>query len=260
VGPGIAGWTVAAVGEGWCFALNAVSFAGTIYALVAMRVNEQRAAPPSSHRAHVLDGIRYAARSPYLRALFITLAVSALLVLPFSTFLPVFAKDVLDGDARVLGFLQGAAGAGALAAGVVLMLRQGLTGLARRVALGTTFLGAGVAGLALSRSPLLSAAALAVAGFGMVTQAAGTMTLMHNIVPPELRGRVAGLFSTVFMGLTPFGALAAGLAAQRFGAPRVLFAGATVVLAVSVVLHAFLPRMRRAFVAGSASSPPSAIP
>jgi MFS family permease len=260
LGPGIAGWTVAAVGEGWCFAINAASFAGTIYALLAMRVVEARRPPPASRRAHVLDGVRFVARTPYLRALLGTLSASALLAMPFSTFLPLFAKDVLGGDARLLGYLQGAAGAGALAAGVLLMVRRGMTGLGRRVALGATLLGAGVAGLAMSRTPALSIAALVMAGFGMVTQAAGTMTVLHGLAPDEMRGRLAGLFSMMFMGLTPFGSLAAGFAAQRFGAPRVLFAGALGVLAVSVALHAALPRLRTRLVGDSATSPPPAVP
>jgi MFS family permease len=260
VGPGIAGWTVAAVGEGWCFAINALSFAGTIYALVAMRIVEHPRPPPTSQRAHLFGGVSFAARHVYLRALFATLSVSAVLALPFSTFLPLFARDVLHGDARLLGFLQGSAGAGALTAGVLLMVRRGLTGLGRRVALGTSLLGAGVAVLALSREPLLSAAALAVAGFGMVTQAAGTMTLVQGLAPPELRGRLAGLFSMMFMGLSPFGALAGGIAAQRFGAPRVLFAGAVVVLAVSLALHAVLPRLRAALVGSAPTSAAVEIP
>jgi MFS family permease len=257
VGPGIAGWTVAAVGEGWCFALNAVSFAGTIYALLAMRIHEQRRPRPLSHRAHVLDGVLYAARTPYLRAVLCTLAASALFAMPFSTFLPLFARDVLGGDARLLGYLQGGVGAGALTAGALLMVRKGLTGIGRRVATGATLLGAGVAGLALSRTPLFSAAALAVAGFGMVTQAAGTMTLLQGLAPDELRGRLAGIFSMMFMGLTPFGSLAAGFAAQRFGAPRVLLAGSVLVLGVSVALHAALPRLRGALTASSAVTPPA---
>lgn len=256
IGPGIAGWTVAAVGEGWCFALNAVSFAGTIYALAAMRFDEERRPAPPSRRAHVLGGIAYTARTPYLAALLATLAVSALVAMPFSTFLPLFAKDVLHGDARVLGYLQGASGAGALLAGVLLMLRKGLTGLGRRIAIGTTLLGTGVAGLAMSRTPLLSCAALVVAGFGMVTQSAGTMTLMQGLAPSEMRGRLSGLFSVSLMGLMPFGSLATGFAAQRFGAPRVLFAGAIVVLAISLALHAALPRLRDSLVAASGTSPP----
>jgi MFS family permease len=259
VGPAIAGWTVAAVGEGVCFALNALSFAGTIYALLAMRVDERPPPRPASRRAHVLDGVRYVARTPYLRAVLGTLAASAVLAMPFSTILPLFARDVLAGDARLLGALQGAAGAGALTAGVLLMVRGGIAGIGRRVAFGVTLLGVGVAGLALSRNPVLSAAALAVAGFGMVTQAAGTMTLLQGIAPGDMRGRLAGLFSMSFMGLTPFGALAAGLLAQRFGAPRVLFAGAVLVLAASVALHVALPRLRGALSASSAASL-SAIP
>lgn len=260
VGPGIAGWTVAVVGEGWCFALNAVSFAGTIYALLAMRVTEPAPSRPASRRAHVFGGVAYAARTPHLRWLLGALAASAVLALPFSTFLPLIAKDVLGGDARTLGYLQGAAGAGALGAGVLLLVRRGLSGLGQRVALGSTLLGAGVACLAISRVPALSAAALVVAGFGMVTQSAGTMTLVQGTAPPELRGRLAGVFSTVLMGLTPFGALALGLLAQRFGATRVLFATSLGVLATSAALHLALRRLRDSLAPGPVAPAPSEMP
>jgi MFS family permease len=103
--------------------------------------------------------------------------------------------------------------------------------------------------LGLSTNPLLSGAALAVTGFGFITQMAGTMTLLQGLAPVELRGRVMGLFSTLFVGVTPFGALAAGFAASRFGAPRTLGAGSAVVLMASLAFHLALPRLRRVVLA-----------
>jgi MFS family permease len=254
IGPALAGAIVAAVGEGWCFALNAVSFLGTIAALLAMRVRERPAGAPAS-RAHLVGGVAYAATTPHVRALFLLLAASSFFALPYVTLLPALARDVLGGDARTLGALQGAAGAGALAAGVLLVLRRGIQGLGRRVAAGATLLGAGLAAVALAPTTPLACAALAVAGFGYLTQATGTLTLVQVLAPPEMRGRLMGVFSTVFVGLTPFGALAGGLAAHRFGTARVLLAGAAVVLAASLAFHAVLPRLRRA---AAAALPPAA--
>jgi MFS family permease len=244
VGPALAGWAVAALGEGVCFALNAVSFAGTIYAVKVMDVPPPR--PHSgSRRGHLVDGLAYAGRTPHVLALLALVAASSFFALPYVTFLPVFARDVLDGDARLLGYLQAAAGIGALAAGVALMRRRGLRGLGRRAGWGATLLALGLAGLALSRSPALSCAALLVVGFGYLTQTASAMTLLQALAPDEMRGRVMGLFSVLFVGVTPFGALAGGFAAARWGAPRVVLTGAVVVLAASALFHAAVPSLRR---------------
>jgi len=244
VGPALAGWAVAAVGEGWCFALNAVSFAGTFYALWVMR------APPQPRTgggqgAHLLEGLRYAWGTPHVRALLLLLACSSLLAMPYATLLPVVASEVLHGGPTLFGWLQALAGAGAFAGAVALLLRRGLKGLTRQVALGSTLLGAGVLALGLSRSAPLSLLALAVTGLGFITQMAGTMTLLQALCPRELRGRVMGLFSTLFVGVTPFGALAYGLSAHRVGTAATLAAGAGAVLVASLAFHLAVPRLRR---------------
>lgn len=249
VGPALAGWAVAALGEGVCFAVNAVSFAGTIWALAVMDLPPPPRPQPGSRSGHLLEGLAYAGRTHHVRALLLLLSVTSFFGLPYLSLLPAFAKDVLGGDARLLGTMQACAGVGALVAGVSLVLRRGLRGLGRRVALGAAALGLGLAGLALSRRPALACAALVLVGFGFLTQAAGTMTLLQGLAPAEMRGRVMGLFSTLFIGTTPFGSLAGGVAAGRFGVARVLLAGAVVVLLAAAVFQALLPRLRRTVLA-----------
>ena len=259
VGPALAGWVVAALGEGACFALNALSFAGTIYAVAVMRLPPHRP-HTGSRRGHLVDGLAYAGRTPAVLALLSLLGATSFFALPYVTLMPVLAKDVLGGDARLLGVLQASAGVGALAAGISLMLRTGLRGLGRRVALGASLLGIALVGVALSRAASLSCAFLVLAGFGYLTQTAGTMTLLQGLAPAEMRGRVMGLFSTLFVGLTPFGALAAGLAGARVGVPRVLLAGGVVVVAASAVFHAALPRLRRTVLAQHPTLFPPQVP
>jgi MFS family permease len=184
-----------------------------------------------------------------VRALLALLAVSSFFAMPYQTLLPVLSSEVLGGGARLYGGLLSCAGGGALAGALGLLLRKGLGGLGRRVGIGATLLGAGVVVLALSRSAAVSGAALAVVGFGFITQMAGTMTLLQGLAPAEMRGRVMGLFSTLFVGVTPFGALAAGYAASHAGAPRTLAAGGAVVLAASAAFHLALPRLRKVVLA-----------
>ncbi len=242
VGPAVAGWLVAAVGEGWCFALNGVSFLGTIVALLSMRLPPRARAAPEE-RGHLAAGLGYAWRNPPVRALLLLIAVTSFFAMPYTTLLPVLARETLGGDARILGALMASAGCGALAAGLLLMARRGLSGLGRQVALGATMLGTGLAVAALSRQVALSCAALAVAGFGYLSQAAGTMTLLQSIAPPALRGRLMGLFSTMFVGVAPFGALALGFAAQRAGVSAALLAGGLAAVAASGLFHLALPRL-----------------
>src|SRR5512140_2296475 len=158
-GPALAGVVVASVGEGWAFALNALSFAGTYYALLVMRPPPQPL-HTGGRRAHVLEGLAYAGRTSHVRALLALLAASSLFAMPYQALLPMFSSEVLGGGARLYGVLLACAGAGALAGAVGLLLRSGLRGLGRRVAIGSTLLGAGVVGLSASRTPVLSAAAL----------------------------------------------------------------------------------------------------
>jgi MFS family permease len=243
-GPALAGLVVASVGEGWAFALNAASFLGTYWALLVMRPPPQPP-PRGGGGAHVLEGLAYAGKTAHVRALLALLGVSSFFAMPYQTLVPVLSSEVLGGGPRLYGVLLACAGVGALAGALGLLLRKGLRGLGRRVGLGATLLGAGVLLLALSRNAFLSGAALAVTGFGFITQMAGTMTLLQGLAPKEMRGRVMGLFSTLFVGVSPFGALAAGFAASRIGAPRTLQLGAGVVLAASLAFHLALPRLRR---------------
>lgn len=246
VGPAIAGYVVALTGEGWCFAFNAVSFLGTLYALSAMSSGHQ-ASVRDPRPSHAWEGFVHAARTPFLRALLALLGTSAFFAMPYQSLLPVFAADVLGGSARLFGTLQAFSGAGALLGAISLLARRGsdaLEGLDRRVGLGATLLGGGLLVLCLSRSPVLSAGALIAVGFGFTTQMAGTMTLLQGLAPAGMRGRLMGLHTMLFMGMTPIGALIAGLIAHRAGAPRTLIFGAVIVLAASAAYHAALPALR----------------
>ena len=248
-GPALAGVVVAAFGEGICFLLNALSFAGTYAALLVMRPPPQPPPPEGSRRAHLLEGLAYAGRTAHVRALLALLAVSSMFAIPYQTLLPVFASTVLHGEAGLYGALLGCAGVGALGGAVSLLLRKGLVGLGRRVAWGTTALGVGILAVSLARTPWLAAPGLVLAGFGFITQMAGTMTLLQGLAPAGMRGRVMGLFSTLFVGVSPFGSLAAGFVSARLGAPLTLAAGAAVVLAASLVFHLALPGLRRTVLA-----------
>jgi MFS family permease len=259
VGPSLAGVVVALIGEGWCFALNALSFLGTIAALLAMRPTVPPAPPPGS-RSRLLEGLAYARDTPMVRALLVLLTLSSFFGLPYVTLLPIFAAEVLHGGPTLLGTLNACAGAGAMLGAVALLGRKGIGGLGRWVPTGATLLGSGLVVLGLSRHPWLSGVALVCVGFGFISQMAGTMTLLQGLAPEGMRGRVMGLFSTLFVGMTPFGALTAGFLAAHLGAPATVLAGAAVVLAGSLGFHFLLPRLRRSRLAQEPTLFPAQVP
>jgi len=244
IGPTLAGWLIATVGEGFCFAFNALSFGGTLYALWVIKVPPPPVSAATGRGAHIVEGFRWAWRARYVRALLGLLAVSSLLAIPYATLLPAVASEVLGGGASLFGVLQTLAGVGAFGGAVLLLRRTGIGGLGRRVGVGAASLGLGVVLLGLSRSTPLSLFALLLTGGGMISQMAGTMTLIQGLAEPAMRGRLIGLFSTLFLGVAPFGALAYGAAAHRIGVGPTLVIGGGLAVGASAAYHAALPRLR----------------
>lgn len=200
VGPA-AGAVIAAAGEAWCFALDAASDLAVAAALLAMRLpKKERARAAGSVGRQFAEGVRYAAGFPPVRALLRLLAPVSFAATPQAVLLPVFAADVLGGGPHTPGLLSAASGAGALAGALDLASRSSVLGLGRVTAAATAVLGVGPAGFSQSASAGLSAALLALAGFGTMVQMAAADTLIQTVVDDDKRGRVMGLFGTAFQG------------------------------------------------------------
>jgi MFS family permease len=245
IGPAVAGVLVASVGEGWCFFANAVSYVGVIAGLLAMKVAPRaQDVAPGPALASVFEGFRFAARTGPVRALLLLLGLVSLMGMPYAVLMPIFADQILGGGARGLGILMGAAGAGALAGALGLATRSGVRGLGRWVAVSSAGFGIGLILFSLSRSFWLSAALLVPVGLSMMIQMASSNTLVQAMVPDALRGRVMAVYSMMFMGMAPFGALLAGALAQRLGAPQTVGLGGAVCVLGALVFGLHLPALR----------------
>ncbi len=245
IGPALAGVIVAAVGEGPCFLINTATFLVILMCLAAMR----RLPVPRQHQGNALsqlrEGLRYARRTPHVRAILVTAAVISVAAMPFSTLLPVFAGDILQGGPTALGWLMGATGLGALTAALRIARRPSIEGLGSSIARALLLFGAGLIVLAASSFFWVSLAALLVAGFGMVSAFAGSNTLIQSLAPDELRGRAVSLYTTASLGFTVFGSLLAGIAGTYLGAPITVTIGAAMTLSMAWFFHASLPGIRR---------------
>jgi MFS family permease len=245
LGPAIAGILVASIGEAWCFLANGISYIGVIAGLLLMKPTI-RIAPrrEGNALAGIVEGFRFVLGTPPIFALLALLGILSLTGMPFAVLMPIFADRILNGGATGLGILMGASGVGAFAGALTLASRTTVRGLGRWVAVSGMAFGCGLILFALSRSFWLSGALMVPIGFSMMIEMGSSNTLIQSMTPDHLRGRVMSVYSMMFMGVAPFGALLAGLAAERFGAPLAVAAGGTICLAASGVFAFYLPSLR----------------
>ena len=245
VGPAVAGVVVAAVGEGWCFFLNAVSYVAVIGALLLMRLPRRpRATPQVSAWASIVEGFVFSWQTTPVRALLLLLGLVSLMGMPYSVLMPIFADRILAGGPNTYGLLMSASGVGALAGAATLTVRRHIRGLGRWVALSATGFGVSLIAFSFSRSLWVSALLLVPAGFCMMVEMAASNTLIQAMVPDRLRGRVMAVYSMMFMGMAPLGALIAGALAAPLGAPATVAIGGVACIAGGVVFGARLPTLR----------------
>jgi MFS family permease len=244
VGPAIAGVVVAALGEGLCFLINGLSYLAVIACLLMMNIAPPKAdARKSGTMDQLREGITYVMHNPAIRSLLSLLALVSLLGLPYSVLMPIFAEKVLGSGARGMGGLMTAAGGGALLGAFWLARRRHILGLDRVVIRACAGFGLGLVLFAVSRSYALSVACLIPVGLCIMVQMGSTNSLVQSIVENTMRGRVMGLYATMFLGVAPFGSLLAGFLAHRLGAPAAVLLGGIACMAGSVGLRVPMRRM-----------------
>jgi MFS family permease len=235
VGPAIAGTLVASVGEGPCFWINAASYVVVLTMLSRLSVPGRVADPDRTRDAlrTLVDGVRYAWATRPIRNLLLLLGVTSGFGFQYMILLPVYADDILRSGATGYGLLVSAFGVGSLLSVVLMTRRLDRWGLRRNLLIGLCVAGAGMLGFAWSRVMPLALAMGFLAGFGLILYVATTNTLLQITTEDRYRGRVMSLYTLMFIGVSPVGALSAGWIAQRWSAPiattfcaAVLFAGA----------------------------------
>jgi MFS family permease len=246
VGPAVAGVMVAWLGEGWCFFVNGASYLAVIAGLLAMRITPREPSPSRGLVSNLMEGFGYVRETPSVRAILLLLGLVSLMGMPYAVLMPVFAADVLKTGASGLGWLMSCAGIGALCAAITLALRHQVRGLEIWIARASFGFGIALVGFSASRWFAVSAVSLVAVGYCMMLQMASSNTLVQHMVPDHLRGRVMAVYSMMFMGMAPFGALLAGSLAHRIGAPATVAFGGCVCIVGSLILRGQLKTVREA--------------
>jgi MFS family permease len=236
-GPAIAGILIGVIGMTGCFFLNGVSYIAVVAAYLAMRMP---VAKPQAKRKPIwnetVEAFRYVRGHRILRAVIALVTVVSLFGWPYSVLLPVFARDVLHVGASGYGYLMAANGGGALV-GALALASLGDTPHRRKLFYGGLFGFCIMLGVfALSHVYWLSATALAGSGFFMIIFFATANTSVQTRVPDELRGRVMGIYSLAFIGLTPFGSLIAGSLARITSASFTVTMGSVICMIAGLIV------------------------
>jgi MFS family permease len=246
IGPAIAGLVIAAVGEGWCFLIDGVSYFAVIASLLLMRIRPKDT--DFRRNAHsmfeqIREGWDYVRSFRPIRTILMMFALLSLMGWPYSVLLPIFAGQVLHGGAHTLGWLTGASGIGALVSGLSLTVRKSVVGLARMLQIAGALLGGALILFGLSHTLWLSLVLMVFVGFGLMQGAAVSNTIIQSLVPEDKRARVMGYYTMAFFGSAPFGSLLAGALAHRIGAPHTVMITGACCIAGSLWFTLNLPKV-----------------
>ncbi len=244
VGPAAAGLLIATVGEGWCFAINALSFVAVVGSLLAM--DEGRLVPAertARAKGQLLEGFRYVRRSPQLALPLLMMALVGTLAYEFQVTLPVMAQRVFHGNSAIYGYMTAAMGIGAVLGGLVTAAR-GKTGL-RALINASLIFGITIAFAAFVPLLALDLAALALVGYGSISFLSMANSTLQLRTDPQMRGRVMALWAVAFMGSTPIGGPLIGWMTSMFGARVGLAIGAGSCIAAAAIGALGLRRVQR---------------
>lgn len=246
IGPAIAGVAYALAGPAWCFTLNGISFIAVIAALLLMQL------PPHIFKARttsalsdIKEGIRYILANDIILTVITIVAVTTLFGLALVTLMPAWAVKILGGDATTNGWLQSARGLGALGGALMVAALVHFKVKGKLVAIGSFVLPLCLLLFTFMRWLPLSLATLAGAGLGMIMIFNSSNALVQSQTPDELRGRVMSVYSLIFFGSMPLGALLAGSLAEFIGEPLTGILCATIVLIFAIVIWVFVPKLRQ---------------
>ena len=231
-GPAVAGVIMATAGEGACFWLNALSYLAVIVMLLRMDLAPYVADDGRKGTLSTLrEGVSYALESRPIRNLLMLLGLIAGLGFQYMVLLPVYARDILHASEKGYGLMVSAFGLGSLFSAVLMTRQQDRPTLRRNLLIGLLSAGVGMGVFAWSRSLPLTLAMGFAAGFGLILYVASTNTLLQLTTEDRFRGRIMSLYTFMFIGTAPIGALMCGGIAQRWSAPVATSVSAAVLLA-----------------------------
>jgi MFS family permease len=245
IGPAVAGITYAAFGPTWCFSINGISFIAVIVALGAMHFQpHEHLRHQSSAFSALMEGLRYVRHHSIIRTLIGLVAATSLFGLSLGTLLPAWSVKILHGDATTNGLLYSARGTGSLIGALTIATLGHLKYRGKLISIGSFFFPLFIALFALVSWLPISLLLMASIGICSIMVVNLSNAVIQSLVPDVLRGRVMGVYSTVFMGSMPLGALFLGTIAEHAGEAEAALLSSATAFCIAGLVWLFIPKIR----------------
>lgn len=245
IGPGIAGFVIERFGDDICFGLNALSFIAVIISLLMMKLPKYIAKPNSKNVFKDLkEGFTYIKHTPSISFVIKMLGLISLFVFPFSTLIPVYAKDIFHGTASTFGVIDSVIGLGAFSGAIFLASLKPGKNLRKILAINTFIFGAGLILFSHATYYPLALVFAAVGAFGMMSQITVTNTLIQTAVDPVMRGRVISIYAMAFFGMQPLGGLLIGFISQHIGVQNTVLIEGVIAMLIGLLHVRFLKKSK----------------
>ena len=241
LGPAMAGIVLAKFGPGFCFSLNALSFVAVLISLSRMKLPVY--SPKAKQRKikdELRDGWNYLKKTPIISTVILLLASMSLTVMPYATLLPVFAKEILMGNAATYGYLNSFTGVGAIIGTLFLASLKPGRNLQKVLLLAVILLGLGLIAFSFAHSQPIAFAILILVGFGTMAQTTLVNTIIQTNASVEMRGRIISYFAMAFFGMQPIGALLVGRMSEYIGTQQTLFTQGVVALIIAMLFFYYI--------------------
>lgn len=247
VGPAVAGITYAAVGPAWCFTINGISFLAVIISLLFMRLKPVVVPQPpgTSALAQIQAGLRYVIKNRTVAQLIASLGVLGVFGFSLVTLLPLWAVEILGGDVKTNGLLISARGVGSLLGALTIAVWGHRRIKGKIWTVGSLLSPIALMFFAFTRWLPFSVFLLVVLGWGIMAMANCTNALVQSHISDDMRGRVMGLYSLIFMGSMPLGSLMIGSLAEVLTPTTTVVGYAAAILVYSLFVLLRRPDIRK---------------
>lgn len=241
VGPALSGIVLQAFGAGVCFSLNAVSFLAVITSLLLLKLPKFN--PPAIKKkvtSELAEGFQYLKQTPAIGMVILLIICLSLLVLPYDTIVPVFAKVIFKGNAATFGYISSFMGLGAILGSLYFASVKKGSDLKIIALASIAILGTGLILFSrISYFPFAMPFAVLI-GFGSLLPTTACITIIQVEAASHMRGRVMSYVAMGYFGMLPLGSLLVGSISQKITAPLTMLCQGITALIVAVVFSKFL--------------------
>ena len=244
VGPAVAGIVLQEFGAGICFSLNALSFVAVITSLLLMKLPQFN--PPAIKKKvmhELAEGFDYLKQTPSIGVVILLLICLSLLVLPYDTIIPVFARVIFKGNAATYGYISSFMGLGAILGSLVFASLKKGADLRKILLISITILASGLVIFSRIGDFNLAMPFAVVIGFGSLMPMTACITIIQVEAAASMRGRAMSYVAMGFFGMLPFGSLLIGWVSQKITGPLTMLFQGIIALVIVAIFSRYLLTM-----------------